>query len=170
LVRSTNRLGCRWPGFGFRFERANERRGSQTAIICTDSPARQGPGAWPQVIGRLTQISAWAGLFIGWSNWAPCASWPARSTERYTGPWNRPTKTPLLLIGTTADPATPYANARRVANLLGNAVLLTHDGYGHTSEADPSPCVERVTSAYIVDLTIPRPGSICRSAHQPFGL
>jgi pimeloyl-ACP methyl ester carboxylesterase len=143
---------------------------SQTAIICTDSPARQGPGAWPQVIGRLTQISAWAGLFVGWNNWAPCASWPARSTERYTGPWNRPTKTPLLLIGTTADPATPYANARRVANLLGNAVLLTHDGYGHTSEADPSPCVGRVTSAYIVDLTIPRPGRLCRSAHQPFGL
>ena len=63
---------------------------SQTAIICADSPARQGPGTWPQVIARLTQISAWAGRFVGWSNWAPCASWPVRSTERYTGPWNRP--------------------------------------------------------------------------------
>jgi pimeloyl-ACP methyl ester carboxylesterase len=142
---------------------------SQTAIICADSPARQGPDAWPKVIARLTHISAWAGLFVGWSNWAPCASWPARSAERYTGPWNRPTKIPVLLIGTTGDPGTPYANAYRVASLLGNAVLLTHDGYGHTSEADPSRCVERATSAYLVDLAIPSKGTVCRSDRQPFG-
>jgi pimeloyl-ACP methyl ester carboxylesterase len=142
---------------------------SQTAIVCADSPARQGPDAWPQVIARLTRISPWAGLFIGWSNWAPCASWRARGAERYTGPWNRPTKIPILLIGTTGDPGTPYANSRRVASLLGNAVLLTHDGYGHTSEADPSRCVERGTSAYLVDVAIPRKGTVCRSDRQPFG-
>lgn len=33
------------------------------------------------------------------------------------------------------------APARRVARLLGNAVLLTHDGYGHTTPVDPSACV-----------------------------
>jgi pimeloyl-ACP methyl ester carboxylesterase len=142
---------------------------SQTAIICADSPARQGPDAWPHLIARLTHISAWAGPFAGWTNWAPCASWPARSAERYTGPWNRPTKIPLLLIGTTADPGTPYVNARRVASLLGNAVLLTHDGYGHTSEADPSRCVEHATSAYLVRLAIPRKRTVCQSDRQPFG-
>jgi hypothetical protein len=67
------------------------------------------------------------------------------------------------------QPGTPYANARRVANVLGNEVLLTHDGYGHTSEADPSRCVERATSAYLADLVIPRTGTVCRSAHRPFG-
>ena len=67
-------------------------------------PHAKAPDAWPQVIAGLSQISRWAGPFVGWSNWAPCASWPARSAERYTGPWNRPTKIPLLLIGTTADP------------------------------------------------------------------
>ena len=142
---------------------------SQTAIICADSPARQAPDAWPQVIAGLSQISRWAGPFVGWSNWAPCASWPARSAERYTGPWNRPTKNPLLLIGTTADPGTPYANARRVARLLGNAVLLTQHGYGHTSQADPSRCVQRATGAYLADLTVPRKGTVCRSDRPPFG-
>lgn len=142
---------------------------AQTAIICSDSPARQGPGAWPQAIARLTRVSAWAGLFVGWSNWAPCASWPTRSADRYTGPWDRPTRTPLLLIGTRADPATPYVNARRVASLLGNAVLLTQDGYGHTSQADPSRCVQRATSAYLTGLVTPRVGAVCRSDHLPFG-
>ncbi len=139
-----------------------------TAITCTDSPARQGPGAWAQVIARLTRVSHVGGPFVGWSNWAPCASWPARSTDRYTGPWNAPTKNPVLVIGTTFDPATPYINAQRVAHLLGNAILLTHDGYGHTSEADPSHCVERTTSTYLVDLVTPPRGTACPSDRQPF--
>ena len=139
-----------------------------TAITCTDSPARQGPSAWPHVIARLTRVSHVGGPFVGWSNWAPCASWPARSTDRYTGPWNAHTKNPVLVIGTTLDPATPYTNARRVADLLGNAILLTHDGYGHTSEADPSHCVEQATSDYLVDLITPRKGTVCPSDRQPF--
>jgi hypothetical protein len=139
-----------------------------TAITCTDSPARQGPGAWSRVIARLTRVSYVGGPFVAWNNWAPCASWPARSTDRYTGPWIAHTENPVLVIGTTFDPATPYANARRVAGLLGNGVLLTHDGYGHTSEADPSQCVERVTSAYLVDLITPQKGTVCPSDRQPF--
>ena len=75
--------------------------------------------------------------------------------DQYTGPWNAHTKNPILVIGTTFDPATPYANARRVARLLGNAILLTHAGYGHTSEADPSKCVTDATSSYLVDLITP---------------
>jgi pimeloyl-ACP methyl ester carboxylesterase len=141
---------------------------SSTAITCADSPSRQGPGAWPPVIARLTRASQVGGPFVGWSNWAPCASWPARATERYSGPWNRSTKNPILVIGTTFDPATPYTNARQVARLLGNAILLTHDGYGHTSEADPSQCVVHATSAYLAELITPPKGTICRSDRQPF--
>jgi hypothetical protein len=138
------------------------------AITCTDSPAQEPASAWPRVIGRLTRISPLTGPVAGWSNWAPCASWPARAADRYTGPWTRPTRRPILLVGTTADPSTPYANARAVARLLGNAALLTHDGYGHTSDADPSVCVTRATRAYLVDLTTPPPGTVCPSDRQPF--
>src|SRR5262249_9082492 len=137
-------------------------------ITCTDSPARERPGAWPRVIARLTRISRVGGPFVGWSSWAPCASWPARSSDRYTGPWNAHTKNPVLVVGTTFDPATPYTNARQVAKLLGNAVLLTHNGYGHTSEADPSRCVERLTSTYLVDLITPSRGTVCPSDREPF--
>lgn len=141
---------------------------STPAITCTDSPARQGPRAWPQVIRRLTQVSAIGGPFVGWASWAPCAAWPARTPGRYTGPWNAATPHPVLIIGTRFDPATPYANARSVARLLPHAVLLTHDGYGHTSEADPSACVRRATSAYLVRLVTPPRGTVCRSDRQPF--
>lgn len=141
---------------------------TSTAIQCADGPARQGSRAWPSVIGRLTGISYLQGPLHGWWEWAPCASWPARDADRYTGPWNASTRNPLLLIGTRHDPSTAYANARRAARRLGNAVLLTHDGYGHISFTDPSQCVERARTAYLVHLTTPPRGTVCRSDRRPF--
>jgi hypothetical protein len=78
------------------------------------------------------------------------------------------TKHPILVIGTRFDTGTPYRNARRVARRFGNAVLLTHDGYGHTSDADPSACVMKATATYMVHLVTPPRGTVCRSDRQPF--
>jgi pimeloyl-ACP methyl ester carboxylesterase len=138
------------------------------ALICADSPARQGPGAWRSVLDRLTGVSFIYGPVITWWRWAPCASWPAASADRYTGPWNASTRNPVLVIGTRFDPNTPYANARRAARRFGNAVLLTHDGYSHTSPKDPSACVKSATSEYLVNLVTPPQGTICPSDRLPF--
>jgi hypothetical protein len=109
------------------------------------------------------------GAVQGWWEWAPCASWTVRDADRYTGPWDAKTRSPVLVIGTRYDPNTGYANAKRVAGLLGNAVLLTHEGYGHLSFKDPSACVERAESAYLVYVKTPLRGTVCKSDHQPFG-
>ena len=138
------------------------------ALICADSPARQSPRAWRKVVDRLTGVSFIYGPVISWWRWAPCASWPVRSADRYTGPWNASTKNPILVIGTRFDSNTPYANARDAAQRLGNGVLLTHQGYGHTSDWDPSACVKRTTSKYLIHLLLPPAGTICRSDRQPF--
>jgi pimeloyl-ACP methyl ester carboxylesterase len=138
-----------------------------TALVCADSPARHPARAWPRVVDRLEAVSRIGGPVVGWTN-ASCASWPTRSADRYTGPWNATTKHPILLIGTRFDPQTPLGSARRAQRLLGNAVLLTHDGYGHLSRRDPSACVMRATGSYLVDLTSPPNGTVCRSDHLPF--
>ena len=52
--------------------------------------------------------------------------------------------------------------------LLGNAVLLVHDGYGHLTASDPSTCVTQVVGAYLVGLTTPPPGTHCASDRVPF--
>ena len=137
-------------------------------LVCADSPAQQAPSAWHKVRTHFTRVSHIYGPVIFWWRWAMCAQWPARSAHRYTGPWNAKTRTPVLVIGTDHDPNTPYANARRVARLLGNAVLLTHDGYSHTSPLDPSACIKRATNAYLVHLNTPVRGTVCPSNHQPF--
>jgi pimeloyl-ACP methyl ester carboxylesterase len=83
-------------------------------------------------------------------------------------PWNATTRHPILVIGTRFDPNTPLANARRAARRLGNAVLLTHDGYGHLSRRDPSACVVRATGRYLVNLTTPALGTVCPADRLPF--
>ncbi len=110
-----------------------------------------------------------SGAIQGWWLWAPCASnWPGHSDDRYTGPWNAETSVPILLIGTRYDPNTGYDNAVRSESLLGNAVLLTLDGYGHVSSTDPSTCIDQWRPRYLIDLQTPAPGTVCAADEQPF--
>jgi pimeloyl-ACP methyl ester carboxylesterase len=140
---------------------------SATALQCADKPrSRLGPQAWPSILGRLTRVSPFLAV-AGWWLAVPCAGWPLVNADRYSGPWNRSTPNPVLVIGTRHDPQTAYAGARRVARLLGNARLLTLDGYGHTTDVDPSRCIDHALSAYLI-----RPASArrqtCHADRQPF--
>jgi pimeloyl-ACP methyl ester carboxylesterase len=176
-----------WPQLAEVLKKASSRHGSQLAalgrlvtghartvgfeatqaIVCTDSPARRGPHNWPAVTHRLTRASRISGPFFAWSLWAPCASWPTTAADRYTGPWNASTRNPILVVGNRFDPNTPHRNAVRVADRLGNAVLLTLQGYGHMSTADPSTCVERAIGRYLDDLTTPT-RLVCPADKLPF--
>ena len=86
----------------------------------------------------------------------------------YSGPWNHATKTPILVVGTRYDPNTAFVNAQVTARRLGNAVLLTHNGYGHVSWQDPSACVEQAVGRYLTTLIAPPRGTVCQSDRQPF--
>lgn len=142
---------------------------TSAAIACLDGPARRPSTAWPSVIDHLTDKSKLWGPVLGWWLWAPCASnWPARSTDRYSGPWNARTESPILLVNARHDPATGYGNAKVAEKRLGNAVLLTMNGYGHPSYQDPSKCVDTARVRYLVDLVTPPPGTVCQPDKAPF--
>jgi pimeloyl-ACP methyl ester carboxylesterase len=141
---------------------------TSAAISCADAPARTRTRNWPRVIGRLKRIDRLSGALLGWWLWAPCASWPVGGQDNYRGPWNARTKNPILLIGVRHDPSTPYINAVRSARRLGNAVLLTLNGYGHVSFHDPSACIDRARVAYLVKLTTPPKGTVCQASKKPF--
>ena len=104
----------------------------------------------------------------GWWLWAPCASWQARSSDRYIGPWNAITPNPILIIGNRYDPRTAFANSLLASRRLGNAVLLTLNGYGHTSDADPSACIDTAVTNYLVTLATPPVGTVCQPNRAPF--
>jgi TAP-like protein len=131
---------------------------TNSVLLCPDSPSRQDAQAWPHVVDRLEAVSRLGAAPMNWEIGAPCASWPARSANRYTGPRNAKTANPILLVGTRYDPNTPLVNAQLAERRLGNAVLLTHDGYGHLSHADPSQCVLDAVGRYFESLTRPATG------------
>jgi pimeloyl-ACP methyl ester carboxylesterase len=70
------------------------------------------------------------------------------------------TDAPILLVGNTGDPVTPYPGAQDMARDLKDDVLLTWQGQGHTSYPK-TPCVTNAVDAYLVDLTPPASGTTC---------
>jgi pimeloyl-ACP methyl ester carboxylesterase len=143
---------------------------TSSAISCVDGPARKPAQSWPSVIPKFTDTSTMYGPLLGWWLWAPCASnWPGRSTDRYAGPWGAMTTTPILLMNNRNDPATGYQDAVAAEKRLGNAVLLTEDGYGHLTMNDPSRCVDQVRTRYLVSLVPPARGTVCKADVSPFG-
>jgi hypothetical protein len=57
---------------------------------------------------------------------------------------------PILVVGTTRDPATPYRWSRALSRQLSSARLLTYDGDGHTAYGRGSTCVDRTNTTYLV--------------------
>ena len=91
------------------------------------------------------------------------ALWPAHDKDAYAGSFPIPSSsaTPLV-IATTHDPATPYGGAQRLVREQHNSRLLTMSGDGHTAYSGNSTCIDRAANAYLVSLTLPRPGTVCQ--------
>lgn len=139
----------------------------ELAVQCSDSPNPRNPSTFLWLEAFTYDRAGVIGPSGSWGD-EPCAGWPAIAANRYSGPWNRLTANPLLIIGNTFDPATPYEGAVAMSNLLARARLLTVDGYGHTALLNPSACVSAYESRYFVDGTLPPPGTVCQQDQQPF--
>jgi pimeloyl-ACP methyl ester carboxylesterase len=87
-----------------------------------------------------------------------CATWPGQHDPYPTGAANG--APPIVVVGTTGDPATPYEQSPRLAQMLGVGRLLTWDGEGHTAYPK-SPCIVSAVDAYLIDLTVPAAGKRC---------
>ncbi len=138
------------------------------AAVCADSPNPRNPQAY-QIAARLGHARAGGfGLMAAWQD-EICAQWPqAAAQDRYTGPWNRPTAHPILLIGNTVDPATPYANSVAMSRDLADARLLTVTGYGHTEFTNPSICATDYEVSYLTTGALPPAGTACPQNGMPF--
>ncbi|WP_307834130.1 alpha/beta hydrolase [Paractinoplanes lichenicola] len=88
----------------------------------------------------------------------PCAVWEGKRDPYPVGAaTNAP---PIVVVGTTGDPATPYENTADLASMLGVGHVLTWEGEGHT--AYPStPCIVNAVDAYLIDLKVPQEGLRC---------
>jgi pimeloyl-ACP methyl ester carboxylesterase len=126
-------------------------------------------GRWPTDIGTYLREGDQAyGMFNhfysnhGYSE-LNFGLWPATAQDAYYGPFHVKNSAPTpLVVATTYDPATPYRGALELVRELGNARLITMRGDGHTAYGGNSACIDDAVNAYLLDGTLPAPGTVCR--------
>ena len=129
------------------------------AINCLDS---REPADIPTMRAEAAQIEEAAptvGSFFGYGA-TVCAQWPepvVGGLESYAAEG----AAPILVVGTTNDPATPYRWAEQLAEMLSSAVLLTYEGEGHTAYGSSNECIADTVDAYLLQGTVPAEGTRC---------
>jgi hypothetical protein len=70
---------------------------------------------------------------------------------------------PILVIGNTGDPATPYAGARKMVGALGEGVgvQLTYKGQGHGAYDSGNRCVRTAVNGYLLNGKVPAAATAC---------
>jgi hypothetical protein len=131
---------------------------ASVAIDCLDHPVSRNLSAFGNLADQFKASAPVFGPALAWGE-AECAVWPAPPT-RSVGPVSATGAPPILVIGTTNDPATPYAWAVNVAHELNRSALLTVDGDDHVSYFY-SECVRDDVQTYLVDGATPPAGATC---------
>jgi hypothetical protein len=90
----------------------------------------------------------------------PCASWPTH------GPDVRPdyltdTPFPVFVLTATADPATPYAGAERIAAELEDGYFIVWPDGPHVIALRGYDCPDAILTAYLLDGELPERETTC---------
>ncbi|MGW2917295.1 alpha/beta hydrolase [Streptomyces angustmyceticus] len=131
------------------------------AVNCLDlAPAFTSPEQVRAALPSFRKASPVFGENFAWAA-LNCAYWPVKPT----GTAHRieaKGAAPILVVGTTRDPATPYIWAKALASQLSSATLLTYDGDGHTAYGRGSTCIDNAINAYLLDGTVPPKHKVCK--------
>ncbi|MEU0954489.1 alpha/beta hydrolase [Streptomyces niveus] len=135
---------------------------ANAAVNCVDSKQRYTLAQTKAKLAEFRKVSPVFGDFLGWGLLG-CSEWPV------PGEWDKPDVSapgaaPILVIGNTGDPATPYEGARAMVKALGKGVgvELTYEGQGHGAYNSGSACVQNAVNGYLLDGKVPKNGTVCK--------
>ncbi|MFC7892734.1 alpha/beta hydrolase [Streptomyces sp. NPDC057381] len=133
---------------------------ANASVNCLDLPAAfTSPDQVRDALPDFEKASPVFGEGLAWSS-LNCAYWPVEPT----GEPHRieaAGATPIVVVGTTRDPATPYRWAEALASQLSSGRLLTYEGDGHTAYGRGSACIDSAINTYLLRGTAPTDGKRC---------
>ncbi|MDX3240113.1 alpha/beta hydrolase, partial [Streptomyces sp. ME03-5709C] len=129
--------------------------GCLSATLSARLTATQTTAALPEFARASPRFGAFVAALL-----PACAHWPAPPTQ-FPFALTDTGGAPVLVVGTTGDPTTPYAWAKAVARRLPTARLLTYDGAGHTAYQQGDPCVHAAVDRYLLSGHLPPAPAVC---------
>ncbi|MFG3158172.1 alpha/beta hydrolase [Streptomyces sp. NPDC048219] len=131
------------------------------SINCADDKPRYDTA---YVEGKLPEFRKASPLFGDTLAWGlvSCTDWAVAGAAEHPDV-SAPGAAPVLVIGNTGDPATPYEGAARMAAALGKGVgvEVTYKGQGHGAYNSGSKCVQNAVHGYLLDGKVPTAGTVC---------
>ncbi|MHA7145869.1 alpha/beta hydrolase [Arthrobacter sp. TmT3-37] len=129
------------------------------AVNCLDYPMTSDPAQMRADEQELVAASPTFGRFLAYGG-VLCAPW-AYPPVLGPAPLQAGGADPIVVIGTTGDPATPYAWSTALADQLESGVHVTWQGEGHTAYGRSNDCIRDTVDSYFIDGTVPEDGTRC---------
>jgi pimeloyl-ACP methyl ester carboxylesterase len=126
------------------------------AVRCLDSQddsIREAEEHYDRVAKAAPVLGRLAGADLTCALWPVAPAPPQPSIDGDGAP-------PIMVIGTTGDPATPYEYAVDMADRLKSGVLVTYRGEGHLAYGS-SECINRLVIDYLVQDQVPADRTRC---------
>jgi pimeloyl-ACP methyl ester carboxylesterase len=134
---------------------------ANVAINCADDKPRYDTAYVERKLPEFRAASDLFGDYMAWSMLS-CTDWAVAGAADHPDV-SAPGAAPILVVGNTGDPATPYEGARAMANALGKGVgvELTYRGQGHGAYDSKNKCVQGAVNGYLLDGKVPPTGTVC---------
>ena len=133
---------------------SNNQNDANVIIDCLDWQESRGNDAIRTNATKFAKAAPVFGPYVAYSGITCNLLNQAIGNTQFTTDQNtaliQKTATPILIIGTTQDPATPYAWAKALNNYIVGSRLITMKGEGHTGYGRGSACTDDAVDAYLV--------------------
>ncbi len=133
--------------------------GGANASLCAETARPGSRAAYAPLAEAQDEVAPHFGRFRAWVG-VQCEGLGAEDPDAYLGPWDQDTEIPVLVAGTTSDPATAYDFTAPYAASFPDGRLLTVEGVGHTT-IGLSACADAIVTRYLVDVEAPASGAVC---------
>ncbi|MFI5683914.1 alpha/beta hydrolase [Streptomyces sp. NPDC051636] len=134
---------------------------ANVAINCSDEKQRYSAAYVEQKLPDFRAASALFGDYLAWGL-VTCTDWAVPGAADHPDV-RAPGSAPILVVGNTGDPATPYEGAKKMVDALGKGVgvELTYKGQGHGAYDSKNKCVQDAVNGYLLDGKVPAAGTVC---------